>query len=213
MLWRDGLPLWSVSDVEAGQILPVPKQKALAEIVSWSRDFLVPGHPDLGRPGPVCPFTKPSIDKDLFFLAYPVVGASIGEMAATVVEYRDWHAELASELGEMDRQLLTFLILFPDFDHTDSAELDRLQAHLKDEFVKQGLMVGQFHPVCEQPGLWNEDFRPLRAPLPLLAIRYMVPFDLPFLVNSPAHLDAYFTRFAPEIPSRVRTQLTSFIAK
>jgi hypothetical protein len=68
-------------------------------------------------------------------------------------------------------------------------------------------MIGQFHPKCDQPGLWNDDFRPLRSPIPLLAIRIMVPGDLPFLTGSDVHLAAYFARFAAGIPSELRIQL------
>jgi hypothetical protein len=68
-------------------------------------------------------------------------------------------------------------------------------------------MIGQFHPVCDAPGLWNPDFKALRAPVPLLAIRKLVVFDLPFLVEHKAHAESYIRRFAPEIPPRVRKQL------
>jgi hypothetical protein len=80
---------------------------------------------------------------------------------------------------------------------------------VKDEFVADGLMVGQFHPVCANPGLWNEDFRPLRSPVPLLAIRQMLVFDLPFLTTSAGHIDAWLGRFAPHLPPRVRAHLTA----
>ena len=83
---------------------------------------------------------------------------------------------------------------------------------MKDAFVRQGLMVGQFHPRSEQSGLWNEDFRPLRAPIPLLAIRRMVSSDLPFLLDSASHLSAYLDRFAPGIPSHIRRLLASRVA-
>ena len=43
-------------------------------------------------------------------------------------------------------------------------------------------MLGEFHNRTESPGLHNPNFRPLRSPIPLLAIRYMVEVDLPFLV-------------------------------
>jgi hypothetical protein len=89
--------------------------------------------------------------------------------------------------------------------------LDALQARLKERFVREGLMVGQFHPQCEQGGLWNTDFRPLRAPIPLLAIRQMVTSDLPFLLGSPAHVSAYLHRFAPGIPTHVRRLLVARI--
>ncbi len=74
-------------------------------------------------------------------------------------------------------------------------------------------MVGQFHPRCEQGGLWNEGFRPLRAPIPLLAIRRMVSSDLPFLLDSAGHLLAYLNRFAPNIPSHVRRLLVARITE
>jgi hypothetical protein len=54
-------------------------------------------------------------------------------------------------------------------------------------------------PTRRNPGLWNEDFRPLRAPVPLLAVRRMLVFDLPFLVESSSHLDAWLERFAPRV--------------
>lgn len=57
-------------------------------------------------------------------------------------------------------------------------------------------MIGQFHPHCEEPNLWNQDFRPLQVPLPILGMRYMGPFDLPFLVSEQRHVDTYLARFA-----------------
>jgi hypothetical protein len=173
----------------------------------------VSGHPELGRTGPVCPFSKPSINRGLFFLAYDEVGSDPGETVKRILLYRDWHAEIAAELSEKERQFLTVVILLPNFDHEDPTELNDLQAQLKDEFVTQGLMIGQFHPHCEEPGLWNQKFRPLQAPLPLLAIRYMVPSDLPFLVGKARHVDAYLARFAAGIPVRVRTQLAELIVR
>jgi len=70
--------------------------------------------------------------------------------------------------------------------------VDRTQELLKTEFVRGGLMVGEFHPgPPSAPGLWNKDFRPLRSPVPLLAIRHMVPSDRPFLTGNADHLAAY----------------------
>ncbi len=73
-------------------------------------------------------------------------------------------------------------------------------------------MIGQFHPRCDNPGLWNTDFRPLRSPLPLLAIRRMVVFDLPFLTEDTGHFEAWLGHFASHLPPRIRTQLTMRVA-
>jgi hypothetical protein len=57
-------------------------------------------------------------------------------------------------------------------------------------------MIGEFHPgPPPAPGLWNADFRPMRSPLPLLAVRHMVAADTPFLRGDPEHLAAYRRRF------------------
>ncbi len=42
-------------------------------------------------------------------------------------------------------------------------------------------MIGQFHPLSDEPGIYNPDFRPLRSPFPMIAIRKIVPEDHPFL--------------------------------
>jgi hypothetical protein len=167
--------------------------------------------PPPGPSSPQCPYTGPSLAGDLFFLSCPKLTGGIPEIAATVGSYREWFEEMAAGLDERGRQLLTFLVVLSEFDRDDSAPLDELQLRLKGEFVRSGLMIGQFHPRCDQPGIWNEQFRPLRSPIPLLAIRHMVAFDLPFLVDGANHLAAYLALFAPGVPIRIRHQLADLV--
>lgn len=42
-------------------------------------------------------------------------------------------------------------------------------------------MIGGFHQLNQSPGLHNPNFRPLRSPIRMLAIRFMIEADLPFL--------------------------------
>ncbi|MGX7829494.1 DUF6875 domain-containing protein [Actinokineospora sp. 24-640] len=205
----DRVLIWTAAEVERGAV-PYRHRHRLAAVLRWSQDFLVSSHPDLGRTGPVCPYTQPSLRKNLFYLALSANPA--GDLGATVAGLRSWYEKLAADLSEDDRDLLTVLMVLPHLDHTDSTALDRLQRAAKDEFVADGLMIGQFHPVCDEPGLWNPAFRPLRAPVPLLAVRRMLVFDLPFLVEDDTHLDAYLRLFAPDIPARVRDQITTRLA-
>ncbi len=73
----------------------------------------------------------------------------------------------------------------PDIHIEDTSKLiDSVQQKLKPLFVESGLMIGEFHKRNESPGLHNPNFRPLRSPIPLLAIRFMVEADLPFLLNA-----------------------------
>jgi hypothetical protein len=194
---------WSAAEVDAGDV-PEEHLSPVREILAWARRYLVSPHPELGRNGPVCPYTQPSLHKGLFHLA---ALSGEGDVSAAVESLRGWYERLGATLSTADRELLTVLLVLPHLDHTDASGLDELQRVAKDKFVEDGLMIGQFHPVCDAPGLWNPEFKALRAPVPLLAIRKLVVFDLPFLVEHKAHAESYIRRFAPEIPPRIRKQL------
>jgi hypothetical protein len=194
---------WSAAEVDAGDV-PDEHRPYVREILAWARRYLVSPHPELGRNGPVCPYTQPSLHKGLFHLA---ALSGDGDVNEAVESLRAWYERIGATMSATDRELLTVLLVLPHLDYTDASGLDALQRVAKDKFVEDGLMIGQFHPVCDAPGLWNADFKALRAPVPLLAIRKLVVFDLPFLVEHKAHAESYIRRFAPEIPPRVRKQL------
>ena len=108
---------------------------------------------------------------------------SAAELAFAIRPYRDWFLQLAPR-ADPDAAFTTIINAFPQL--TDYAIVDETQRALQRLFVRDGLMVGEFHDgPPDKPGLWNPDWRPLRSPVPLLAIRHMVVTDLPFLVHSP----------------------------
>lgn len=211
MLRAHGLTLYEPGDL-CGEMAS-PAVPDLRQIAAWAVEFLNAPNQQLGRRGPVCPYTRLSMANDCFLMAWAGGEHDVQSIESTVDQYRRWFMELLEQPGRAREHLLTILVVLPGFDRTDSSPLDALQRRLKDAFVRQGLMLGQFHPHCEQSGLWNEDFRPLKAPIPLLAIRRMVASDLPFLLGSASHLSAYFDRFAPGIPSHVRRHLVARIIK
>jgi len=74
------------------------------------------------------------------------------------------------------------VLIFPEVTPEQAAEvIDGPQRKMKPTFVKEGLMLGEFHPISLSPGLRNPAFRPLRSPIPLLVIRHMVESDIDFL--------------------------------
>lgn len=211
MLRTRGLTLYEPGDL--GGEMRAPGFADLRQIATWADEFLNVPNQQLGRRGRVCPYTRLSIDSNCFLLAWAGGEHDIQSIESTVDRYRQWFMELLGEREPARQHLLTILVVLPGLDRADPGPLDALQGRLKDAFVRDGLMVGQFHPLCEQGGLWNDDFRPLRAPIPLLAIRRMVASDLPFLLGSASHLSAYLDRFAPGIPSHVRRLLAARITR
>jgi hypothetical protein len=121
-----------------------------------------------------------------------------GDRAAIVEavdRYRGRFLELEPRQGDL-AQSKAILIVFPSLSTDDAALIDQVQFELKSSFVEEGMMLGEFHEQNESPGLRNPDFRPLRSPIPMLAMRYMVETDLPFLHRSlyPAALRSEFIR-------------------
>ncbi|MEH2301097.1 MAG: DUF6875 domain-containing protein [Nostoc sp.] len=174
----------------------------LLEILEWVKSFLARPHPNLGRPGVVCPFVPHSLKSNSIRLAVIHTKDLYPEQLEEVVgRYRDIFLEM--EVKEQELAInKAFLLIFPDVHIEDACKLiDSVQQKLKPLFVESGLMIGEFHKRNESPGLHNPNFRPLRSPIPLLAIRFMVEPDLPFL-ESPAdprlrirYLEAYLKCF------------------
>jgi hypothetical protein len=121
--------------------------------------------------------------------------------------YRDLFLELEPTTGPVST-LKAILILFPDVTHAKaSVDMEALQKRLKPDFVKKGLMIGQFYEGCAESGLWNDSFQPLQSPIPLLAIRNMVPSDFLFLHGKRGNegmLISYLNRFGTHIPREVK---------
>jgi hypothetical protein len=179
----------------------------LARIREWATAYLVAPHPDLGREGPVCPFTAASITKEIFWVGcVDRSDLTAEDIEKTVAGMVTGFRCLPPTEGP-DALLKTILILFPTV--TDYSLIDEAQRRLKEESVAMGLMIGQFYPGCEEPGIRNPDFRPLQSPLALLAIRHMVSSDFPFLTKKAEWIEEYLRRFAPSIPISVRNMIAT----
>jgi len=170
----------------------------------YFREFLAKGHPNLGRKGPTCPFVPVALKKNSLYLA---TVRTQGPTSRNVVErvarqFVKRYPTLEPKEGKME-VYKAVLLIFPGVALEDAHEcIDQVQAALKPEFVKQGLMIGEFHLNNNASGLRNPDFYPLRTATPCLAIRRIVPTDLAFLDMSKynaqirvAFLEAYLKQF------------------
>jgi hypothetical protein len=185
----------------------------LCEAVTWVRTYLARPHSALGRTGTVCPFAQPALLKDTVRVA--VVRLTGSNKRMQIIEAVQYHLEafLSRSAQEVERVLQATLIMFPDVSPEEAPELiDRTKEELKTRFIQQGLMLGEFHPRNESPGLHNPEFRPLRSPIPMLAIRHMVSTDFVFLNRSEydaatrlEYLEAYLA--VPGLPQSSREEV------
>jgi hypothetical protein len=182
----------------------------LVRIAEWCENFL--GKPSglVGRTGNVCPFVPEAMMRGS--LKFAVVALTkrgveaVGEIEETIDACREHFLNRESVDGKIDI-FGSMVLIFPDVANEEAQlVIDPSQRRLKPSFVQEGLMLGEFHPFSPTPGLRNKSFRPLRSPVPLLAIRHMVESDVDFLMapNDPAptrvkSLKAYLKFLGPSL--------------
>ncbi|GAB2966772.1 DUF6875 domain-containing protein [Saccharothrix stipae] len=161
--------------------------------VEWVRDYLCRPHPQLGRPGPVCPYVPAAVAaRSLWTVVVTRRPDHVDDLVATMGWYRDWFTA-TTDPGDVRQALL---VVFPGLRPDRVGLIEQAQRRCKTAFVRAGLMIGEFHggpPAAG--GVRNPAFRPLRSPVPLLAVRRMVASDLPFLSTDPRHVAAYRAAF------------------
>ncbi len=172
-------------------------------IVQWVTSYLMTSHPELGRAGEVCPFTSRAYRLDTIRVG--VSFASSQDTALITQTMRDSLRQFASiACDDASRQLRTVIVGFPNLtDASGVAALRAAQRRLTLRCLWDGLMVGRFHPDSEDEGLWNRDFRPMRAPIPLLAVRHLVRNDAPFAMRQPVLLASYLCRYSAAAPRQL----------
>lgn len=168
---------------------------ALAALTGWVETYLMSAHADLGRTGAVCPFTRQAAKLDTVRLGISTAAASDEDAAFTAV--RRSFADLDAIPAQAPlRHFRTVILGFPECtDPAGTAMLKRVQKRLTYASLRRFRMIGLMYPQSEAPGLWNPQFRPLRAPFPVVAVRHMVEQDAPFAARHPLLMLPYLARF------------------
>lgn len=207
--------IFNYRDFLLGQVtwLDDTERAAVENVSEWVQRFLFNPHPELGRSGVVCPFAEPAMRKNVFwFTLYRGQRPDGGQVVERMRHNREAFLELVPGKPR-DDGYKTLLTVFPDLPLEEAPVLiDGVQRVLKQEFVAQSLMFGQFHLLCQEPGLHNQDFRPLQAPVPMLVIRHMVSSDIPFLKDDPALVEKYLQYFKGRVPPMWRPMVQEVAA-
>ncbi len=163
-------------------------------LAGWVRSFLMRPHAELGRPGHVCPFTAQAARLSLLRLAISPLRADPGALLTTM---RDALAAFdALPCTPATSVYRTIIVGFPNCtDEAGIAALHKVQNDLRHHSVVRARMIGLFEPNSSAEGLLNPAFRPLRAPVPALAIRLLVAQDAPFVLRNPLLTPIYLAKF------------------
>ncbi|MEA5464329.1 DUF6875 domain-containing protein [Leptothoe sp. PORK10 BA2] len=179
------------------------ESSALLKTAQWIEDFTAKPNKNLGRSGVVCPFIPRSLKLETIQLVeISALGMSQSELEGVIKDCRETFLQQVPRQGKLSLYK-ALIFVFSDITHDQCDYIDRIQQRLKPFFVEKRLMLGEFYPGNQSPGLHNPDFRPLQSPVPMLVIRSMTEPDLPFLsrtTDAPAvrvkFLESYLRQMA-----------------
>ena len=143
---------------------------SITNVKNWIYNFLCQGNADLGRKGKVCPYTKPSIETQNYWIGAVLIDYfDLNEVSNFIQNIIPTYKKLSSNNNSSDVfKCITIVFLGKSMTNEN---IETLHSINKIHFVEEGLMLGQFYPNCPIRGIHNKEFRPLNSPLPLLVVR------------------------------------------
>ena len=178
-----------------------PNEVGLAQkVVLWAKEYLMKESDQVHRPyspQTVCPFVEASINSNCFYLVFhnEFTGEDTSAIVDQILEYMR-PFKMAPPLEENLRIRKALLVAFPKIEAANCKVLDVCHRIIKPKMVEEGLMVGQFHPVCDERAVHNRQWRTVsQSPIPLVAIRYMTVHDIMFLENDEQWFKSYEVGF------------------
>ncbi|WP_327118970.1 hypothetical protein OHB12_12045 [Nocardia sp. NBC_01730] len=150
-------------------------------VLGWVGDFVLTPDSRLRRPGAVCPRLAVAIDQNLVRLvAVRTTRPTVDEALDTVPALADLYVELFDEAESFRRGAL--LAVYTDIDPDGAAEfIDGGHARLRPDFVRRGLMLGEFHQSSSVGSVHNPAFPVMQSPVPMFAVRALSAHDILFL--------------------------------
>lgn len=173
--------------------------------MDWLEHFVTRPHPDLGRPGAVCPRLTSALRADgVWLVSIAVRGFTSGHAVVAGRMLRQVFEDVAAGSRPTDAALLGFFPGLPDRGAGDF--IDGGHRMLRAEYVEQGLMLGEFHAHSSVGGVHNRALPVMRCPAPMYVVRAMTPHDLLFADQPgtpPAERVAFLLAYRRHVGSRL----------
>jgi len=168
---------------------------AMSTLLDWLAAYPMNNHAELGRSGAVCPFVKQA--SRLKTLRVGICPAGPDEEDRVFDLMRGTFSEIEAMPAPPGKERLrTILVGFPNCAGPDGVSmLDRIYHRHKYYTLFRFRMMAFFHADSQIGGLWNHDFKPMRAPMPMLGARYLIEQDAVFAAKHRIMLAPYLLRF------------------
>ncbi|MGW1363027.1 DUF6875 domain-containing protein [Streptomyces chartreusis] len=170
----------SLTDIESAPSL-YDRHPEYGRATEWLDGFVTQPHPNLGRPGAICPRLAPAMRRNLVHMvAIPTATGSVDEAADKGQALAGLYRELFTDPESFRAGAL--LAFFPGLPPETAPEfIDGGHARLRMDFVASGLMIGEFHPLSMVTSVRNPGLAVMRCPVPMFAVRALTRHDVLFL--------------------------------
>lgn len=196
---RDG-NLFLIKEIEDAKDtigLPESDLEALRSVTDWIRTFVIQPHGDLGRPGPVCPYTPVALEHEALWLAPErIAGRTASEVIQLIQGYQ--RQLLAAQPHDgIGGDHKSILIVFTDLQAGDAKPFfeGALQQIGLSSYADLGLVMGPFYEGNDGTAIYNVNFRPFTSPVPFLLMRRAVVSDWKFFLNNEDLFDLWARRY------------------
>jgi hypothetical protein len=157
----------------------------------------------------LCPFVQDALDLQAVFMDESSLDGSKPQeiealLLSQLVDFKARHPAydpvVTGKPAQPPALWKTFITVFPMVIHSKGPMqlFEDIHGRLKLEFIKNGMMLGQFYFGCPVLGIHNSKWAsPLWSPHPAFALRYMVGEDILFNQPNPENFSAFRTYFPP----------------
>jgi hypothetical protein len=159
---------------------------ALRAVAAWTKTFVTQPNRELGRAGPVCPFTPVALESGTLWLA---AERSAGRRTSELIELIEGYKQLLLTRQPLDGDEANFksiMVVFPDLPAVEAKNffggaLEQIGIRF---YAEDGLVMGPFYEGNDGTAIYNPNFRPFTSPVPFLLMRRAVISDWKFFLNN-----------------------------
>jgi hypothetical protein len=181
---------------------------ALRAVADWIRDVVMP-NAELGRPGPVCPFTPVSLQRQVLWLAPEHLGdGGVPRLVELLENAKRRLIDLAPPHGGgSDHGVIVVVLTDVSADRAPALFDGALAQIAVPSFVEDGILFGPFYDGHQGTAIYNTRFHPFQSPVPFVFVRYGVVDDWKFFLASDDMLGHWSRRFGEAATLAVAAEL------
>jgi hypothetical protein len=147
----------------------------LAETAAWALERMGGSVPELGRPGALCRCVPAAIHRTTITITGNTEQAPTRrQVAGALRDEADWLAQRLPVVRAPGQTCTTHVLAFTGFGQ-EMAVLSDVRSELRPELLREGIVLGEFHPASMSTSVGDGNHAAGPPPWPCFAMRVFIP--------------------------------------